>query len=299
MEEVLQLTAMNTAFYIKVFGCKEKNWREVISNWIIYVEKEWSRFRKDNELYQLNELNMGQQMRMTPPLLDILQKAEEYRKLTNGLFSPYLYPQMNYHGYEQTFPFQIADDKKDQMPKPYTCDSAPFEFFGDTVSVRRVAEGKVDLGGIAKGYAVQSAVRWLKEFGQADAGIVDGGGDITVWSSGDKEWKIGVAHPFEKEQEIAQFRLKNGGIATSNIVYRSWKQGNETKHHILNGQTGIPVDSSVIQATVAAENCLDAEAAAKICFMVKVKDLENELKKFGTIHSYLLVHRDGTIITKK
>ncbi len=299
MEDVLQLNAMNTDFYMKVLGCKDSTWKEMISRWINYVEKEWSRFRKDNELFQLNELGIGEQLQLSPPLFDLLQKAEEYRKRTNGLFSPYLFPQMNYHGYDQTFPFQASNEKEQQMPSPYNRDSAPFEFLSDSLSVLRNANGKVDLGGIAKGYAVQSAVQWLREFGRAEAGIVDGGGDISVWSNGEKIWNIGVAHLFEKEQDIAQFRLKNGSIATSNIVYRHWKQGNEKKHHILNGQSGLPVDSTVIQATVVAENCLDAEAAAKICFMVKEDDLENELKRIGPIHSYLLVHKDGHITAKK
>ncbi|WP_342431510.1 hypothetical protein [Neobacillus sp. FSL H8-0543] len=62
-------------------------------------------------------------------------------------------------------------------------------------------------------------------------GIVDGGGDMAMWSNGDKTWKIGVMDPFDEEKHIGFF-IKNGGIATSNIIYRSWMQG-ESKNIIF------------------------------------------------------------------
>ena len=82
----------------------------------------------------------------------------------------------------------------------------------------------MDLGGIAKGYAVKAIAKWLKKYNHSKFGIVDGGGDIAVWSNGEKTWKIGVMDPFNKEKEIGSVEIQNGGIATSNIVYRSWWQ---------------------------------------------------------------------------
>jgi FAD:protein FMN transferase len=292
-EYVMELEAMNTTFYFQVKNCLKKDWKNIISNWILYVEKEWSRFQIDNELYRLNELTVGEQMMVPPPLFDILQKAEDYRKKTNGLFSPYLFPQIRFHGYDQAFPFSSALSNEFELPSVYNRMDGPFEFDQDTNTVKRSSPGKLDLGGIGKGYAVQAAAQWLKEIGQAQAGIVDGGGDITVWSAGEKEWLIGVAHPFEKNKEIAQFRLKNGSIATSNIIYRRWKQGDVQKHHLLNGKTGLPVESSIIQATVVSENLLDAEVAAKLCFM---EDHENEeFLKMERVNLTILVDKNGNI----
>lgn len=298
-EDVLQMEAMNTSFYLKVIDCKEKGWKKVISGWIRYVETEWSRFQKENELNRLNELNFGEAMTLSPPLFDIIEKAEDFRNRTNSLFSPYLFPQMQYHGYEQSFPF-IAESPQDRvMPTLYNLETAPFEFDRKSGLVTRIADGKIDLGGIGKGYAVQAAVQWLKEIGQTRAGIVDGGGDITVWSDGHKEWKIGIGHPFIKKEEIAQFTLKNGSIATSNIIYRSWKQGSERKHHILNGKTGLPVESSIIQATAITDNCLHAEVAAKLCFMIDEEGLRNQLKKLSPRWTILLVNKEGKISSYK
>ncbi|MDP4154848.1 MAG: FAD:protein FMN transferase [Bacillota bacterium] len=292
-ENVLQLEAMNTNFHFQVMNCLKKDWKNIISDWIHYVETEWSRFRNDNELFRLNELSVGEQMIVPPPLFDILQKAEDYRKKTKGFFSPYLLPQISFHGYDQAFPFSSALSNDFELPSVYNQMDGPFEFEQGTNTVKRIYPGKLDLGGIGKGYAVQSAGHWLKEIGQARAGIVDGGGDITVWSDGEKEWTIGVAHPYEKNKEIAQFRVKNASAATSNILYRRWQQGNEQKHHLLNGKTGLPVECSIIQATVVSENLLDAEVAAKLCFMEH--HVNEEFKKMAKVYLTILVDKNGDI----
>ncbi len=294
--DTLTFEAMNTSFYFAVIECSIPNWKEVIQGWVQYVDKEWSRFVDDNELDFINRLEIGGKSSVTPPLLYVLLRAEEYRMRTNGLFSPYLLPQLEFHGYQHSFPFHSSSPIFPVMPPVYKNDSAPFIFDINFGIVERRANGQIDLGGIGKGYAVQAAARWLKMAGETKAGIVDGGGDITVWSNGEKDWKIGVAHPYEKEKEIAHFWIKNGSIATSNIVYRSWKQGNEQKHHLLNGKTGLPAVSDLIQATVITENCLDAEVMAKLCFMEKEDSLRKLLNGINPVYSLLLVKADGKII---
>jgi thiamine biosynthesis lipoprotein len=296
-ENVLQLEAMNTTFYFQVGNCLIKDWKKIISDWIQYVEKEWSRFRNGNELYRLNELAVGEQVMVSPTLFDILQVAEDYRKKTKGLFSPYLLPQMVFHGYKQAFPFSSAQSPGYDLPGIYNQTDEPFEFDHETNTVKRIFPVKLDLGGIGKGYAVQSAAKWLKEISRARAGIVDGGGDITVWSDGEKEWTIGVAHPYEKNKEIAQFRVKNASVATSNIFYRRWQQGNAQKHHLLNGKTGLPVKSSIIQATVVSDNLLDAEVAAKICFMES--DVYEEFIKTAKIYLSILIDKNGKVTVEQ
>lgn len=294
--DILTLDAMNSSFYFAVSDCTIPNWKEVISGWVQYVEKEWSRFLPDSELNKVNQLEIGAKMVLTPSLFDVLQRAEDYRRNTNGLFSPYLLPQMQYHGYEYSFPFPSTGPRTNVMPPVYENPFSPFLLDEGTGAITRTAAGKIDLGGIGKGYTVQAAAHWLKNIGGADSGIVDGGGDMTVWSNSQKQWKIGIAHPYQADVEIAQYQMINGSIATSNIVYRSWNQGNENKHHLLNGQTGLPVEPAIIQATVITKTCLDAEVMAKLCFMEKVENLPDRLKAINPYYSYLIVTETETII---
>ncbi|MDR6998477.1 FAD:protein FMN transferase [Neobacillus niacini] len=294
--DTLTIEAMNTSFYIAVTNCKINNWKKVIQGWVRYVEQEWSRFRRGNELDHVNHLKIGEKLTLTSPLFDVLSWAETYRQRTDGFFSPYLLQQMEFHGYQQSFPFITDQLENTPIPSVVRLKDSPFEFSADESTIIRKGKGQVDLGGIGKGYAVQAAANWLKHIGEAAAGMVDGGGDITVWSNGCKEWRIGVAHPIHEDKEIFQYRLKNGSIATSNTIYRSWKQNETKKHHILNGKTGEPVESNIIQATVTTENCLNAEVAAKLCFMTEKPSIEKQLKMFTKNFSVLLVRQDGKIM---
>lgn len=290
----LAFEAMNTNFFLSVSNSSISNWKEQIIHWFKYVDREWSRFQEENELSKLNNLIIGQRISITPPLFDVLQKAEDYRNKTGGLFSPYLKDLLQYHGYDRSFPFEAAE--LERGTKTLLVKSSSFVFHPNDFSVTRVAEGQVDLGGIGKGYAVEWAMGWLKRFANVKYGIVDGGGDISVWSNGDKEWKIGISDPFHHNKEIKQITLKNGSIATSNIIYRSWRQGDQKKHHILNGKTGVPVESEIIQATVITSNCLDAEVGAKLCFMETGAALEQQLTKLNLNYKYVLVNRNGDVI---
>ncbi|MEH7248760.1 FAD:protein FMN transferase [Neobacillus niacini] len=292
--DILTMEAMNSTFYIAVSDCKISNWKEVIFGWINYVDREWSRFNSDNELGMVNKLPIGETMALSPPLFDVLDKAGFYREKSTGLFSPYLLPQLEYHGYQHSFPFTTSKKVNTGMPNVYNEEGSPFQFHSFTRTIKRISEGKIDLGGIGKGYTVQAAANWLKHFGNSTSGIVDGGGDLTVWSNGQKEWRIGVSHPYKHNLEIAQFRLKNASIATSNVIFRSWTQGNQKKHHVLNGRTGLPVESNIIQATAITGNCLDAEVAAKLCLMVE----SHKVKEQIPVHSLLLITDDGKIINE-
>ncbi|MGJ7912760.1 FAD:protein FMN transferase [Neobacillus sp. LXY-1] len=295
--DILAFEAMNTNFYIAVTDCQLKNWKDVIGDWIKYVENDWSRFNSENELDSLNNLQPGETIPISPPLLDVLSRAENYRGLTNGLFSPYLLRQLQYHGYGHSFPFQSSVPATCEMPRLDVNSIAPFKLDSNAGTATRISDGQLDLGGIGKGYAVQASSRWLKTMGKASSGIVDGGGDMDIWSNGEREWKIGVSHPNNPKKEIAQFSIKNGAVATSNVVYRSWMQGNEKKHHLLNGKTGLPIESNLIQATVITEHCLDAEVMAKLCFMESGQNLLNVLANISPNYSILLVDQNHQITT--
>lgn len=266
--ETLSLNRMNTNFYIEISGCMQKDWRETVTTWLTYVEREWSRFRNDNELSALNHCPKGEVTRVSPALYDVLTNAAFYYRKTNGLFSPYLKKEMEQHGYRSSFPFtEVTFKNKHTHTKGKPYESHPLIFLKEYKIIKNT-EQEIDLGGIAKGYIVEKIARWLKKNGKTAYGIVDGGGDMTMWSNGKKSWKIGIADPFDEEEITAQFTIKNGAVATSNRLYRSWEYKDEQKHHILNGKTGEPVRTNVVQATAITTNLLEAEVLAKMCFLL-------------------------------
>lgn len=262
--ETMSIHLMNTDFYIAVPTSDDLNWKREIESWLVYVAEEWSRFREDNELARLNVLKIGETMQLSESLYDCLTKAHYYYELTGGLFSPYLKKQMEQNGYDTSFPF--THSTSESIGTEFVSES-PFLFLDDK-RIMKKSNQEVDLGGFAKGYAVEMAGEWLKENGFSEYGIVDGGGDMTMWSDGEKEWTIGIEDPYQPGHEIGSIKLKNGSVATSNRIFRSWMQGNEKKHHLLNGLTGKSANTNIIQATVVTSSLIQAEVATKMCFLL-------------------------------
>lgn len=269
--DTLTLQIMNTEFYIAMPKGVHFGWKEKAEKWLQYVAQEWSRFQANNELSQVNDLAIGETLCISSLLYDCLVQANQYYQLSNGLFSPYLKRQLEQHGYNQSFPFAAVKSKA--FPNKPLIAEQPFQFLSDE-KVMKVAEQEIDLGGFAKGYAIEKLANWLEEEVSSDYGLIDGGGDMKMWSSGEKTWTIGVADAFDIEKEISSIKMKTGAVATSNRVYRSWMQGTMKKHHLLNGQTGEIANTEVLQASVVTSSLCDAEVGAKLCFLMDEAELQ-------------------------
>ncbi|WP_332647593.1 FAD:protein FMN transferase [Lysinibacillus sp. 54212] len=280
---------MNTNFYIGISGNSSVDWKGKVEEWLSYVAKEWSRFETNNELDRLNQLTVGEILKLSPDLYHCLKMADDYCILTEKLFSPYLKMHLEQHGYHQSFPFKEGERASIKIPEQV---GNPFLFLGGGY-VKKMGKQDVDLGGFAKGYVVEKIAEWLQHEISPEYGIVDGGGDMKMWSSGEKVWTIGIAHPNNDEQEINYIRIKNGAIATSNRIFRSWSQDGKKKHHLLNGQTGEVIDSQISQTTVVTNSLCLAEVATKLCFLLSEEDLQQWFKKHNLPCACFIVKEDN------
>lgn len=102
-------------------------------------------------------------------------------------------------------------------------------------------ETRLDLTGIAKGYAVDEAIETLRQNGIEDA-QVDAGGDLRTISSKFTAGKRNayVRHPIDREKFYGRFRLDTGAVATSGDYERFFMVNGKRYHHILNPKTGYP-----------------------------------------------------------
>ncbi len=104
----------------------------------------------------------------------------------------------------------------------------------DGTEVRKARAGiMVDLGGIAKGYAVDQAVRKLREYGVRSA-TVNAGGDIRLL--GDKNgqpWRIGIQHPRQQDALLLTLKVKDQAVVSSGDYERFFEFNGVRYHHIL------------------------------------------------------------------
>ena len=138
---------------------------------------------------------------------------------------------------------------------------------GDRVVVYHDPAVRLDLGGIAKGYGVDRAVRALREWGVTDA-LVNVGGDLYalgVSEDGDP-WEVGVRDPDDASRLVATFRISDRAVATSGDYEQYFEHRGKRYHHLLDPRTGTPRDTDIRSVTVAADRCLTADAAGTTVF---------------------------------
>lgn len=120
----------------------------------------------------------------------------------------------------------------------------------------------LDLGGIAKGYAVDQAIGALKENG-AKAGLVNAGGDLRGF--GNIEWPVAVRHPRSPAQLLSLGTISNEAIATSGAYFAT--RGNGTAiTHIIDPRTQRSRRAGA-SVSVIAGTCMDADALTKIVWL--------------------------------
>jgi thiamine biosynthesis lipoprotein len=151
----------------------------------------------------------------------------------------------------------------------------------------------LDLGGVAKGYAVDEAVRILKE-GGISSGIVNAGGDLRSFGlkPGKHSWKIGVQHPDDPQHLAGVLEVDEVSVATSGDYQRYFDRDGVRYHHILDSTTGYPARSGIRSATVLAPDCALADALATAAFVMGPERGLEMLKGWEDVEA-ILISDDG------
>ena len=144
----------------------------------------------------------------------------------------------------------------------------------------------VDLGGIAKGFAVDRAIEALKDNGVV-SGIVNAGGDLRTF--GPASQLIHVRHPTEPTRVAGVVRLRERAMATSGVYFQRRKHHGQYVSPLLDGRSGRSA-RELITVSVAAAECMAADALTKIVFVMREKAAPL-LAKYRA--DALLLERDG------
>jgi len=227
-------------------------------------EERLSRFREGSELSWLNA-QAGERLTVSRLLFEVVVAAVAAAQATEGLFDPTMLHQIHGLGYDRTFSAIGSAARAGRYRQ--TPGGAWREVRLDprrrTV---QLPEGiGLDLGGIAKGMAVDAA---LASLGAAGAGCaaVDAGGDLAVIGlpDGYASWPIEI----ETNREPCVVSLAAGALATSSVGRRRWRQGGVERHHLLDPTTGLPVENEVWSASAGGGTCQEAEVHAKAALLL-------------------------------
>lgn len=148
-----------------------------------------------------------------------------------------------------------------------------WELDEDAGRVRKLVEGvEFDLGGIAKGYALDLAAERMESAG-ADGALVDIGGDVLAVGENraGAPWRVGVRHPFAGDEIIVVLALSDRAVATSGVQQRFHEIGGRRYSHIIDPRTGRPAEQSP-SVTVVASDGATADAWATVLSVLSVAE---------------------------
>jgi len=231
------------------------------------VDRLMSTWREDSEISRLNRAKPGEWVALSPETYEVLVMAVEVAKKTDGAFDVTVGPLVDLWGFgpkSPPVPTEVPSDEAIEAAKTvvgYT------HILIDATNRRaaRDAEGvEVDLGGIAKGYAVDLAVKTLQRHGIKNA-LVEIGGETAAIGLTEKHepWLIGVRHPSRPMGHfLTTIELRDGAIATSGDYFNVYSIKGRLYSHIIDPAAGKPITNNVCSVTVLAKECAPADALA-------------------------------------
>ncbi len=226
-----------------------------------------SRFRPDSELVAVNR-TPGRLARVSPLLADALTVGLAAARLTDGDVDPTCGLSLVRLGYDRDFAVARQDTGPLRQPplpggnwRRVILDSGRRE-------VRVPTGALIDLGATAKALAADRAADRISS--QLGCGVlVNLGGDISVAGDPpDGGWLVGIADDagFDSTPETMTpsqlIVIRDGGLATSSVLGRTWQRGGTRLHHIIVPATGLPATSCWRTVSVAARTCVDANIAS-------------------------------------
>jgi thiamine biosynthesis lipoprotein len=126
---------------------------------------------------------------------------------------------------------------------------------------------RIDLGGIAKGHAVDSSIALLAARGIRQATVTAGGDSRILGDRRGRPWVVGIRHPDDRERIIARIPLEDAAISTSGDYERFFEEGGVRYHHIIDPKTG-KSPHGVRSVTIIAPESTLAEGLTKSVFIL-------------------------------
>jgi thiamine biosynthesis lipoprotein len=230
------------------------------------LDRRMSLYRADSELVALNGSDHGAPVNVSPPMFEVLAAAAEFARLSSGAFDVSVMPLVEAWGFYRVAWARVPDApavaaaRARVGPHMWALDPA-----AGAVTLRPGA--RLDLGGIAKGYAVDRALAVLRAR-HVPAALVNLGGNIGVLGlpPGDTPWIIGIGHP-RTQKLLGRIRLWRGAVATSGDSDRYFEVDGTRYAHIVDPRSGLPV-RTLAAMTVIAPSATAADALSTAAFVL-------------------------------
>ena len=229
------------------------------------IERRMTRFDPKSEIGRVNASAHLREIPVSVDTAEVIERGLHWAHTSNGWFDPAI-GQLTENWKQDPLPrdsqkasllgrtlFREVKLNREKLPKVRFTTSAP----------------KLDLGGIAKGFAVDRAIHSLQESGIEQA-LVNFGGDLRVLGgrTPSTAWKVGLRDPHRNDQIAGVLQLRNQAVATSGNHEQRQKpaSGSRFVHHLIDPFRGHALTQNLRSLSIIGDNCCDADCLATALF---------------------------------
>lgn len=248
-----------------------------------------SPFKETAQLAIVNRDAASRPVEVTPELFNLLVTANRFSDLSGGAFDV-TFASL---GHQFDYRKHVRPEGKQQQQAAALINYKSLRLDADRHTVFFSRPGmRIDLGGIAKGHAVDNAIRILQLAGVKHAIVTAGGDSRLLGDRRGRPWMLGIRHP-RGDSHVVSLPLENVALSTSGDYERYFEEGGVRYHHIIDPKKG---DSAreVISTTIIADDATTSDALSTTVFVLGVREGLALVNKLDNV-SAIMIDRQGTI----
>lgn len=286
--------AMDTYITLDLYGENAEKAANDIESRINKLENMWSTTIEGSEIYSINNSSNNETV-ISSETADILNFALNMSEKTNGALDISLYPVIKEWGFT-TGDYKIPTNEEiAELLK--NVDYSNIKINDKKVSVPDNME--IDLGAVGKGYIGDIAVNIAKNNG-IKSGLINLGGNVCALGKkpDGSNWKIGLKSPFS-DGNIGVLEISDCSVVTSGNYEKFFEDKNGKKYcHIINPETGLPVDNGLASVTVIGNESKTCDALSTALFVMGYDKAINYWKQNKDFEMIVITQNKKIFITE-
>jgi thiamine biosynthesis lipoprotein len=267
---------LGTAISVTVYADLSDEGFAALFDRMAEIESRMSTSEEDHtttELMRVNDAAGEHPVAVSPDTLFVVEEGLRFSEMTGGAFDVAIQPLVSLWG--------IGTDRQgvpqeDEVTAAVSrVDFRLVEIDSETSSIFLPEPGMgIDVGGIAKGYAADEARRILLDLGVEHAILDFGGNVLAIGTKPDgAPWRVGIQVPHEARGDyVGIVEVADAAVVTSGTYERFFIKDGIRYHHILESETGYPVENGLESVTIITEDSVTADALSTAVFVMGLEE---------------------------
>lgn len=279
--------ALDTSVTVTLYDHQKEEILDSCFQMIRDYENEFSKTIEGSEVYKLNHREDGTgTYTISDDLADILSEAIRFSEISDGAYDVTIEPVSTLWNFSEN-PGNIPAEE-DIAAAAAKVGYENLKLDGNQLTFLS-PDTTIDLGSIAKGYIADRLKEYLESQNVRSAIINLGGNVLCVGENGREPFVVGIQKPFADHSTVyATLNIDGQSVVSSGVYERNFIVDGVNYHHILDTETGWPIQNGLIQVTIVSDRSVDGDALSTTCFALGTEKGKELIESMDGIYGFFL-----------